>query len=122
MVVSRLGYLGDHLIHPLLERKYRVVAPGEGEQERLNAFKELGTAQRWVDSIFTPFRHNTGAAFAIASSFASILFKEFNLSPIVVDISGIRVPLRTARQPFRRRVLVSGECQKSIWVPCPQLK
>lgn len=88
MVVSRLGYLGDHLIHPILENKYRVVAPGEGEQERLNAFKELGTARRWVDSIFAPFRLNAGGAFAIASSFASVLFKEFNLSPIVVDISG----------------------------------
>lgn len=88
MVVSRLGYLGDHLIHPLLETKYRVVAPGEGEQERLNAFKELGTARRWVDSIFAPFRLNAEGAFAIASSFASVLFKEFNLSPIVVDISG----------------------------------
>lgn len=88
MVVSRLGYLGGHLIHPLLETKYRVVAPGDGEQERLNAFKVCGTVRQWVETILTPFQRNAGASFAIASSFASVLFKEFNLSPIVVDISG----------------------------------
>lgn len=88
MVVSRLGYVGDHLIHPLLETKYRVVAPGSGEQERLDAFKQLGTVRQWMDSIFAPFRYNAGASFAVAASFASVLFEEFNLSPIVVDISG----------------------------------
>lgn len=53
MVVSRLGYLGDHLIHTLIERKYRVVAPGEGEQERLNAplRNSARLSDGWIQSL-----------------------------------------------------------------------
>ncbi|WP_214779893.1 DUF927 domain-containing protein [Exiguobacterium sp. s22] len=54
----------------------------------MDVFKKLGTTQQWIDSILAPFRYHAGAAFAVAASFASILFKEFNLSQIIVDISG----------------------------------
>lgn len=88
LVVSHLGYVGKQLIHPLIETKFRVVAPGDGEEERLGAFKCNGTVEDWIDSIFKPFRINIKSSFAITSSFASVLLAEYNIPPIVVDISG----------------------------------
>jgi len=88
LVVSHLGYVGEHFIHPLIETKFHVVPPGNGEKERLEGFKCYGTVEDWIDTIFKPFRINIKSSFAIASSFASVLLAEYNIPPIVVDISG----------------------------------
>ena len=98
LVVGHLGYVGNHFIHPLIETKFRVVAPGSGEQERLEAFKCSGTVQEWIEIIFKPFRTNIESSFAIVSSFASVLLAEYNIPPIIVDISGSSTNGKTSVQ------------------------
>lgn len=88
-VVSHIGYIGEHLIHPLLESNFRIVPPDEGELQRLNAIQCSGTVQEWIENIIEPLYDNSKALFPVVSSFASVLFKQFDLTPILVDISGI---------------------------------
>lgn len=89
VVVSHLGYVGNHFIHPLIESKFRIVPPDEGEIQRLKAIKCSGTVEDWITNVLEPLYDNPKALFPIMASFASVLFKEFDLSPIIVDISGI---------------------------------
>lgn len=98
VVVSHLGYVGNHFIHPLIESKFRIVPPDEGEIQRLKAIKCSGTVEDWIINVLEPLYDNPKALFPIMASFASVLFKEFDLSPIIVDISGISSSGKTTVQ------------------------
>lgn len=98
LVVSHIGYVGDHFVHPLLESKYRIVSPNQGELQRLNAIKCNGTIQDWIYNVLEPLYDNSKALFPILSSFASVLFKKFDLTPILIDISGVSTSGKTTVQ------------------------
>lgn len=97
-VVSHLGYVGRHFVHPLLEATYHIVPPDEGELQRLNAIQCEGTAQEWIENIMEPLYDNPKAVFPVIVSFASVLFKQHELSSILVDISGISSSGKTTVQ------------------------
>src|SRR5699024_11529198 len=42
----------------------------------------------WIKNVMKPLYNHPKAVFPIIASFASALFKEFELTPIIVDISG----------------------------------
>ncbi|ARJ38655.1 hypothetical protein SporoP8_07100 [Sporosarcina ureae] len=98
LVVSHLGYVGNHFVHPMLESNFRIVPPDEGEMQRLNAIQNKGTSREWIENVLEPLYDNPKALFPVVSSFASILFKEHGLTPILVDISGISSSGKTTVQ------------------------
>ncbi len=98
LVVSHLGYVDGHFIHPLLESKFRIVPPDEGETKRLNAIQCKGTVEEWIKNLLEPLYDNPKALFPVMASFASVLFKEYDLNPIIVDISGISTSGKTTVQ------------------------
>jgi len=98
LVVSHLGYVGETFVHPLLDSNYRIVPPDEGELQRLNAIKSSGTVEEWIENVLVPLYDNPKALFPVIASFASILFKEHDLTPILVDISGISSSGKTTVQ------------------------
>jgi|SRR5690625_222694 len=98
LVVSHLGYVGETFIHPLLESEYRIVPPDDGELQRLNAIQCSGSIEEWIENVLDPLYDNPKALFPVISSFASILFKEYDLTPIVVDVSGISSKGKTTVQ------------------------
>lgn len=98
LVVSHLGYVGEHFVHPLLESKFRIVPPDEGELQRLNAIRCKGTVQEWINNVLAPLYDNPKALFPVVSSFASVLFKPHDLTPILVDISGVSSSGKTSVQ------------------------
>ncbi len=97
-VISHLGYVGKHFVHPLLETTYHIVPPDEGELQRLNAIQCEGTVQEWIENILEPLYDNPKAVFPVVASFASVLFKEHELTPILVDISGLSSSGKTTVQ------------------------
>lgn len=97
-VVSHIGYVGNHFIHPQMESKFRVVPPDEGELQRLDAIRCSGSVEDWIKNVLEPLYDNSKALFPVIASFASVLFKEHDLSPIVVDISGISSSGKTTVQ------------------------
>ena len=98
LVVSHLGYVGDDFIHPLLKAKFRVVPPNEGEMERLDAIQCSGSIREWLQYVLEPLYDNPKALFPVVSSFASVLLKPYDLSPIIVDVSGISSEGKTTVQ------------------------
>lgn len=97
-VVTHLGYVKNHFIHPLIEYNYRIVPPDIGEKQRLESIKTKGSIGDWIENILKPLYKHPKAIFPIVSSFASILFKEFDLTPIIVDISGSSTSGKTTVQ------------------------
>lgn len=87
-VVTHIGYVKNHFVHPLIESNYRIVSPDSGEEQRLNSIQSKGSIEEWIKNIMIPLSKSPKAAFPTISSFASVLFKEFDLSPIIIDISG----------------------------------
>ncbi|GEK32107.1 hypothetical protein KZO01_24160 [Kurthia zopfii] len=98
LVVSHIGYVGNHFIHPQMESKFRVVPPDEGELQRLRAVQCSGSVEGWIKNVLEPLYDNPKALFPVIASFASVLFKEYDLTPIVVDISGISSSGKTTVQ------------------------
>lgn len=98
LVVSHLGYIGDHFIHPLIESEFRIVPPDEGEIQRLNAIQCSGSVEDWIKNVLEPLYDNPKALFPVVASFASVLFKAHDLTPIIVDISGISSSGKTTVQ------------------------
>jgi|SRR5690625_199992 len=98
LVVNHLGYVGETFIHPSLKSEYRIVPPDDGELQRLNAIKCSGSVEEWIEKVLAPLYDNPKALFSVISSFASILFKEYDLTPILVDISGMSSSGKTTVQ------------------------
>lgn len=87
-VVTHLGYVKNRFVHPLIESDYRIIPPDIGEEQRLQSIQSKGSIEGWIENVLKPLYKHPKAIFSIVASFASVLFKKFELTPIIVDISG----------------------------------
>ena len=75
-----------------------MVPPEQEEVQRLNAIQCCGSVQGWIENVIAPLYDNPKALFPVVSSFASVLFKPHDLTPILVDISGVSSSGKTSVQ------------------------
>ncbi|WP_338450548.1 DUF927 domain-containing protein [Niallia oryzisoli] len=87
-MIRHIGYGGEDFIHPLISTDYYIEPPDTGEIKLLNSFGQKGSVKEWIDEYFAPIRGYNKAVIPVVASFASVLFEEFKLSPIIIDISG----------------------------------
>nr|WP_245154072.1 DUF927 domain-containing protein [Jeotgalibacillus proteolyticus] len=87
-MVNRLGKTNKEFINPLAKNDIHVLPSDIGEEQLYQAIKKNGTTEDWIKSVFNLVRNHPKAVFPIIASFASVVLHEFNMKPIVVDISG----------------------------------
>lgn len=59
-----------------------------GEQQLLESFQVKGTVGSWIENVINLVKDHPKAVFPLLVSFASIILHEFDMKPIVVDVSG----------------------------------
>ncbi|MFJ7995322.1 DUF927 domain-containing protein [Peribacillus frigoritolerans] len=59
-----------------------------GEQQILESFRVKGTVESWIENVFNLVKDHPKAVFPLLASFASVIFHEYDMKPIVVDVSG----------------------------------
>ncbi|MGE7880295.1 DUF927 domain-containing protein [Peribacillus muralis] len=47
-----------------------------------------GTVESWIKNVFNLVKDHPKAVFPLLASFASVILHEFDMKPIVVDVSG----------------------------------
>jgi uncharacterized protein (DUF927 family) len=86
--VERLGHVENKFISPLHESAIEIITLDQGEKQMLEAFETKGSSKEWIDNVFNPIKDSPVAAFVIASSFTSVILRDLNMSPFIVDLSG----------------------------------
>ncbi|MGM1034840.1 MAG: hypothetical protein ACQEXK_20550 [Bacillota bacterium] len=56
-----------------------------GEQQILESFRVKGTVESWIENVFNLVKDHPKAVFPLLASFASVIFQEYDMKPIVVD-------------------------------------
>lgn len=87
-MVERLGHVSNGFVHPLHAQGVNILPADGGEQQMLEAFDSKGTVSGWIDGILKPIEEHPKALLMLLASFASVLLKDLNLGPFVIDLSG----------------------------------
>lgn len=87
-LVERLGTIKNGFIHPLMAEGVKILPSDIGEKQILEAFEVSGTAEEWINEVFEKIKDHPKAVLMILGSFASVILKDLNLSPFIIDLSG----------------------------------
>lgn len=87
-MVNRLGNVKGNFIHPVSTKGIHIVPGDGGEQQLLESFQVKGTVESWIKNVFNLVKDHPKAVFPLLASFASAILHEFDMKPIVVDVSG----------------------------------
>ncbi|WP_203289375.1 DUF927 domain-containing protein [Metabacillus sp. cB07] len=87
-MVNRLGLVKEKFIHPQSTRDIHIVPSDGGEDQLLDSFRIKGTVESWVENVFNIVKDHPKAVFPLLASFASVILHDFDMKPIVVDVSG----------------------------------
>ncbi|KIX90653.1 hypothetical protein TP70_06460 [Staphylococcus microti] len=88
-VVTRLGHIKNHFIHPLnIDSDMELVIHEAGYKEIADQFQTKGTLQAYAQSVFKPILDSNPTMMFLYASCGSILLHDFNVEPFVVDLSG----------------------------------
>lgn len=87
-MVNRLGQTKGKFIHPALTKEVKILPNDGGEIQLYESFKVKGTVDSWIKNVFNLVKDHPKAVFPILASFASVILHEFDMKPIVVDVSG----------------------------------
>ncbi|MDQ0856584.1 DUF927 domain-containing protein [Bacillus sp. V2I10] len=87
-IVNRLGKIKEKFIHPVISNEIQVLPNDGGELQLYESFKVKGTVDSWIKNVFNLVKNHPKAVLPILSSFASVILHEFDMKPIVIDVSG----------------------------------
>ncbi|KON68854.1 hypothetical protein AKG34_08650 [Peribacillus butanolivorans] len=87
-MVNRLGDAKGNFIHLISTKDIHIVPGDGGEQQLLESFQVKGTVESWIENVFNLVKDHPKAVFPLLASFASVILHEFDMKPIVVDVSG----------------------------------
>ncbi|WOV83914.1 DUF927 domain-containing protein [Sporosarcina jeotgali] len=87
-MVERLGHIEGGFIHPLYSKEVQILPADGGEKQMLEAFESSGTIEGWINGVLKPVEAHPKALLILLASFASVLLKDLNLGPFVIDLSG----------------------------------
>lgn len=86
-LVERLGHIKNGFVHPLMTG-IKILPPDAGDRQILEAFQTSGTAESWIRNVFDKIQPYPKAVLMVVASFTSVILKDLNLSPFIVDMSG----------------------------------
>lgn len=87
-LVERLGHIKNGFVHPLMANGVKILPSDIGEKQMLEAFEESGTADSWIGEVFEKIKDHPKAVLMVLGAFTSVLLKDLNLSPFIIDLSG----------------------------------
>ncbi|WP_438316528.1 DUF927 domain-containing protein [Sporosarcina sp. FA9] len=87
-LVERLGHVKGGFVHPLMSDGIKILPPDVGDQQTVDAFKSVGTADEWIKEVFERIRVYPKAVLMVLASFTSVILKDLKLSPFIIDMSG----------------------------------
>lgn len=87
-IVSRLGHVRGHFIHPLIDSDVELIIHEEGYKRLANAFKTKGTLKDYSDTVFNQVKDSPMTMMFMYASLGSILLHDFNVEPFIIDLSG----------------------------------
>jgi putative DNA primase/helicase len=108
-MVERLGHIKNAFIHPLNKNGIEIVPSDSGEKQILDAFETKGTVNDWLEKVFDRVKHRPKVLFMVLSSFASVMLRELNVKPFIVDLSGSTSQGKTTALHVARSVWGSSE-------------
>ncbi|WP_099363771.1 DUF927 domain-containing protein [Fredinandcohnia onubensis] len=88
LMVERLGHIQDAFIHPLQSLGVEIIPTDFGEKQLLNAFQVKGNVETWTNNVFDRIKNYPKALFLVLASFASVILRDLNVPPFIVDLSG----------------------------------
>lgn len=86
-IVSRLGHVKGHFIHPLIDNDVKLIIHEEGYKRLAEAFKIKGTLKEYSDTVFNEIKNSSMAMMFVYASLGSILLHDFNVEPFIVDMA-----------------------------------
>lgn len=87
-IVSRLGHVRGHFIHPLIDSDVELIIHEEGYKRLANAFKTKGTLQDYSDTVFNQIKDSPMTLMFMYASLGSILLHDFSVEAFIMDLSG----------------------------------
>jgi|GEM_PF-4626431 len=87
-MADRLGHIKDAFIHPLQSQGVVIVPNDLGEKQLLEAFQVKGTVETWKNHVFNRIKTYPKVLFLVLASFASVILRDLNVPPFIVDLSG----------------------------------
>lgn len=90
-VATRLGDVKGHFISPYKqdqeENSIYLFNMDSGYQSVIDAFETTGNIEDYIEGVFKPLKNNPMAMMVFYGSLGSILLKDFDVDPFVVDLS-----------------------------------
>lgn len=86
--VERLGNIKGYFIHPVTTEDIKIVALDDGEKQLLESFKTKGTIESWRSEVLNRIHDQPKALLMVLASFTSVIIKDLNIEPFIVDLSG----------------------------------
>lgn len=91
-VATRLGDVNGYFISPYKEdiknNKYKLFNADKGRQALIEAFEVKGNINDYIDGVFKKIKDMPMVMMMVYGALGSILLKDFNVDPFVVEISG----------------------------------
>lgn len=91
-VATRLGDVNGHFISPYQEdiknNKYKLFNADVGRQSLINAFETKGNIESYNEGVFQKIKDKPMVMMMFYGALGSILLKDFNVDPFVVELSG----------------------------------
>lgn len=88
-IVTRLGYVQGHFIHPLnMDTDIELTIHEAGYKEIANQFKQSGTLQGYAQNVFKLISNSNPVMMLLYASCGSILLHDFGSEPFIIDLSG----------------------------------
>lgn len=87
-IVSRLGHVRGHFIHPLIDSDVELIIHEEGYKRLANAFKTKGTLQEYSDKVFNQIKDSPMTLMFVYASLGSILLHDFSVEAFIIDLAG----------------------------------
>lgn len=91
-VATRLGDVNGYFISPYKEdiknNKYKLFNADKGRQALIEAFEVKGNINDYIDGVFQKIKDMPMVMMMFYGALGSILLKDFNVDPFVVEISG----------------------------------
>lgn len=91
-VATRLGDVNGYFISPYKEdiknNKYKLFNADKGRQALIEAFEVKGNINNYIDGVFKKIKDMPMVMMMVYGALGSILLKDFNVDPFVVEISG----------------------------------
>lgn len=87
-VATRLGRIGKHFVHPLIENDVELFIHDEGYQSIADAFAVRGTLETYKENVFNSVKESPMVMILIYSSLGSIILHDMSVEPFITDLSG----------------------------------